>query len=216
MAKPKKTSKPHLPVRSTAPAPVPAASADRLLGDVRSLIETARQQVVRTVDSTMVALYWHVGKRIREDVLANDRAEYGRQILQTLSKKLAAEYGRGYSQTNLSWMTRFAEVFLDEQTVAVLSRQLSWSHFVQIIPLDNPLKRDFYAEMCRLERWSVRTLRHKIDHFLFERSAVAKKPEKLIEQDLAALRDEDRMTPDLAFRDPYLLDFLGLSGTYNE
>lgn len=86
---------------------VSAASADRLLGDIRSLIEAARQQVARTVDSTMVALYWHVGKRIREDVLANDGAEYGRQILQTLSKKLAAEYGRGYSQTNLSWMTRF-------------------------------------------------------------------------------------------------------------
>jgi phosphatidylserine/phosphatidylglycerophosphate/cardiolipin synthase-like enzyme len=124
---------------------------------------------------------------------------------------LIAEYGRGYSQTNLSWMTRFAEVFPDEDIVAALSQQLSWSHFVQIIPLDNPLKRDFYAEMCRVERWSTRTLRHKIDHLLFERTAVAKKPEQLIEQDIAALRDEDRLTPDIVFRGPYFLDFLGLT-----
>jgi predicted nuclease of restriction endonuclease-like (RecB) superfamily len=216
MAKTKRTSRSAAPARRTGPAAPPAASADQLLGDIRTLIEAARQQVARAVNSTMVGLYWHVGKRIREDVLANDRAEYGRQILQTLSKKLIAEYGRGYSPTNLSWMTRFAEAFPDERIVAALSQQLSWSHFVEIIPLDNPLKRDFYAEMCRLERWSVRTLRHKIDHLLFERTAVAKKPEKLIELDLAALRDEDRLTPDLVFRDPYFLDFLGLTGSYSE
>ncbi|MEX2121399.1 MAG: YhcG family protein [Pirellulales bacterium] len=104
----------------------------------------------------------------------------------------------------------------DEEIVATLSRQLSWSHFVEIIPLEEPFKRDFYAEMCRIERWSVRTLRRKIDHLLFERTAVAKKPEKLIEQDLSGLRKEDQLTPDLVFRDPYFLDFLGLSGQYAE
>ena len=100
--------------------------------------------------------------------------------------------------------------------MSTLSAQLGWSHFVEIIPIDDPLKRDFYAEMCRAERWSVRTLRHKIGHLLFERTAVAKKPETLIEQDLKALRDEDRMTPDLVFRDPYFLDFLGLTTPYAE
>ena len=216
MAKTKRTNRSSVPARRTGSAVSTAASGDQLLGDIRALIEAARQQVSRAVNSTMVTLYWHVGKRIREEVLANERAEYGRQILQTLSKKLIAEYGRGYSPTNLSWMTRFAEAFPDEQIVAALSQQLSWSHFVEIIPLENRLKRDFYAELCRVERWSVRTLRHKIDHLLFERTAVAKKPEKLIEQDLAALRDEDRLTPDLVFRDPYFLDFLGLTGSYSE
>jgi predicted nuclease of restriction endonuclease-like (RecB) superfamily len=93
---------------------------------------------------------------------------------------------------------------------------LGWSHFVEIIPLDNPLQRDFYAEMCRIERWSVRTLRQKIDRLLFERTAVSKKPTELIRADLDALRDEDRLTPDLVFRDPYFLDFLGLTGSYSE
>lgn len=124
MANTKRTSRSAVPARSTPPA----ASADQLLGDIRALIEAARQQVARTVDTTLVALYWHVGKRIRQDVLANDRAECGRQILQTLSRKLAAEYGRGYSQTNLLWMTRFAEVFSDENIDIPLGQYLEPSH----------------------------------------------------------------------------------------
>jgi predicted nuclease of restriction endonuclease-like (RecB) superfamily len=104
----------------------------------------------------------------------------------------------------------------DEQIVATLSRQLSWSHFVEILSIEDQLKREFYAQMCRLERWSVRTLRHKIGHLLYERTAVAKKPDVLIKQDLAALRDEDRLTPDMVFRDPYFLDFLSLTGHHVE
>src|SRR5690606_41175312 len=95
----------------------------------------------------------------------------------------------------------FVYVFPDESIVQTLSRQLSWSHFVELIPMEDRLKREFYAEMCRVERWSVRTLRHKIGHLLFERTAVSKKPDELIEQDITALRDEDRLTPDMVFRD---------------
>jgi predicted nuclease of restriction endonuclease-like (RecB) superfamily len=216
MAKTKRTSRSAVPTRRTGPAAPPAASADQLLGDIRTLIEAARQQVARAVNSTMVGLYWHVGKRILDDVLGGQRAEYGEQIVTALSAQLTAEYGRGYSRSNLFYMVQFAETFPDLEIVQSLSGQLSWTHLLQLLPIENPLKRDFYAEMCRIERWSVRTLRHKIDHLLFERTAVAKKPEKLIEQDLAALRDEDRLTPDLVFRDPYLLDFPGLTGSYSE
>ncbi len=93
---------------------------------------------------------------------------------------------------------------------------MSWSHFVEIIPLDDPLERDFYAEMCRFEGWRVRALRGKIGGMLFERTALSKKPAELAKQELAKLRDEDRLTPDLVFRDPYFLDFLGLKDTYSE
>jgi hypothetical protein len=105
-------------------------------------------------------------------------------------------------------MIWLAEAFPDPEIVSALSKQLSWSHFVEILPLKDPLKRDFYAELCRVERWSVRTLRRKIGHMLYERTALSKKPSELIAHDIAALRDEDRMTPDLVFRDPYFLDFL--------
>jgi predicted nuclease of restriction endonuclease-like (RecB) superfamily len=93
---------------------------------------------------------------------------------------------------------------------------LSWTHFKEILYLDDPLKRDFYAELCRAERWSTRTLQRKIGHLLNERTAVSKKPDELITRDIAVLRDDDRMTSDLVFRDPYLLDFFGLTGTYSE
>jgi len=187
-----------------------------LLSDIRQVIETARQQTARAVNSTLVTMYWQIGRRIRQDVLKNARAEYGKQICSTLSNKLVAEFGSGFSRPNLQRMLQFAEVYPDSQIVSALSTQLSWSHFVELIPIEEHLKRDFYAEMCRVERWSVRTLRHKIGHLLYERTAIAKKPADLIEQDLAALRDEDRMTPDLVFRDPYFLDFLGLRGEYSE
>jgi predicted nuclease of restriction endonuclease-like (RecB) superfamily len=194
----------------------PAQPAGRLLSDIRSLIEQARQEVARTVNSGMVGLYWSIGKRIREDILQKRRAEYGEQIVATLSAQLTAEYGRGFNRFSLSRMVKLAEYFPDERIVATLSQQLSWSHFRELLPFDSALKRDFYAEMCRLERWSVRTLRQKIDRMLFERTAVAKKPEALIRADLDALRDEDRLTPDLVFRDPYFLDFLGLTAGYSE
>ena len=144
------------------------------------------------------------------------RAEYGKEIVATLSQELTKEYGNGFSYSALTRMVRFAEVFPDTQIVATLSRQLSWSHFKEILPFKKPLQRDFYAEMCRLERWSVRTLRKKIDGMLYERTAISKKPEELIKQEIAALRDEDKLTPDLVFRDPYFLDFLGLKDTYSE
>lgn len=129
MKQPRKSKPIAVPARSArTPAPV---SADRLLTDVRALIEAARHQVAQAVNTGLVVLYWHVGKRIREDVLGNDRAEYGRQVLQTLSTELTAEYGNGFTRSSLSRMMRFAEVFPDEQIVAALSQQLGWSHFVE-------------------------------------------------------------------------------------
>ena len=187
-----------------------------LTNDIRRLIETARHNVAVTVNAGLTLLYWQIGNRIRQDILEEKRAEYGKEILATLSQELTKEYGNGFSYSALTRMVRFAEVFPDTQIVATLSRQLSWSHFVEIIPLKGDIQRDFYAEMGRIERWSVRTLRKKIDGMLYERTAISKKPEKLIEKDLAALREEDRLTPDLVFRDPYFLDFLGLKDTFSE
>ena len=187
-----------------------------LIGDIRALIETARQNVAVTVNAGLTILYWQIGNRIRQDILKEKRAKYGKKIVATLSQELIKEYGNGFSYTALTRMVRFSELFPDTQIVATLSQQLSWSHFKEILPLKKPLQRDFYAEMCRIERWSVRTLRKKIDGMLYERTAISKKPEELIEKDLAALRDEDRLSPNLVFRDPYFLDFLGLKDTYSE
>lgn len=186
-----------------------------LLEDIRSLIESARRRAATAINTEMVMLYWYIGERIRKDTLGQERAEYGKWIVQALSEKLTMEYGRGFTRTNL-FNIRFAEVFPDREIVHALSGQLSWTHFREIIYLEDNLKRDFYAEMCRIERWSTRMLKAKISGMLYERTALSKKSEKLIQRELATLREEDRMTPDLVFRDPYFLDFLGLSDPYSE
>jgi predicted nuclease of restriction endonuclease-like (RecB) superfamily len=129
---------------------------------------------------------------------------------------LTVEYGPGFSRFSLTRMVQFSERFPDQRIVAALSQQLGWSHFVEIIPFDDDLKRDFYAEMCRIERWSVRTPRDKVRGMMYERTAIAKKPANVIRADLDALRDEDRLTPDLVFRDPYVLDFLRLPADFQE
>jgi predicted nuclease of restriction endonuclease-like (RecB) superfamily len=180
------------------------------------LIAEARQDVARQVNSALVLLYWRVGQRIRQDILKEKRADYGRHIVSAVGRELTAEFGQGFSEKGLWRMVQFAEAFPRERIVATLSRQLGWSHFKEIVPLDDDLKRDFYAEMCRVERWSVRTLRQKIGGMLFERTALSKRPEKLIREELDALRAKDKLTPDLVFRDPYFLDFLGLKDRYLE
>ena len=191
-------------------------SEQALLKDLREIIASGREAVARTVNSALVMIYWKIGQRIHQDILDGKRAEYGKEILPTLSAKLVPEFGNGFSVPNLSRMMKIAEWFSDPKILSTLSKELSWSHFVEIIPLKDSLQRDFYAEMCRIERWSVRQLRQKIGGMLFERTALSRKPEKLIEAELKALRAEDKLTPDLVFRDPYFLDFLGLKDTFSE
>ena len=212
--KPDKTGK-KTPVAKNV-ATVTSGVESVLLGDLRTLIQSSREQVAQAVNTGLVLLYWSVGERIRDEILGNRRAEYGEEIVVTLSRQLAEEYGNGFSKGNLFRMVQFSEVFPQVEVVVRLAKQLGWSHFLAILPMQDQLKRDFYAEMCRIERWSVRTLRAKIGGMLFERTALAKKPEKVAEYELAKLRKEDRLTPDLVFHDPYFLDFLGLTTGYSE
>lgn len=214
MASKKPKSKPSPLVRKGGE--LSTAESAQLLTDLRTLISQTRDQVARAVNSALVLLYWQIGHRIRVEVLKSRRAAYGEEICSTLSNELTPEFGSGFSRPNLTRMIRFAEVFPAGDTVATLSRELGWSHFVEIIYLKEPLKREFYAEMCRVERWSVRTLRGKIGGMLFERTALSRKPEELAKKELAKLRADDVLTPDLVFRDPYLLNFLGLHDSYSE
>ena len=195
----------------SAPAAPPA-----LLGDIRALIEASRQRVASAVNAELTLLFWRIGQRIHTEVLAGQRAGYGDEILPTLAAQLVRDYGRSFADKNLRRMVQFAATFSDEPIVVTLSRQLSWSHFVALLPLKDPLQRDYYAQMASAERWSVRTLRERIDSMLYERTALSKKPDETITQELAAMRDAQRMSPALVMRDPYILDFLGLRDTWQE
>lgn len=193
-----------------------SAAPSALLGDIQALIEASRQRAASAVNAELTLLFWRIGHRIHTEVLAGQRAGYGEEILPTLATQLSLDYGRGFGEKNLRRMVKFAVTFPDEPIVATLSRQLSWSHFVLLLALKEPMQRDYYAQMAGAERWSVRTLRERIDSMLYERTALSKKPEVLIAQELATMRDAQRMSPALVMRDPYILDFLGLRDTWQE
>jgi predicted nuclease of restriction endonuclease-like (RecB) superfamily len=195
---------------------MPAPSDAAVLGDIRQLIEQSRSQLATAVNSALTLLYWHVGQRIRREVLQGERAAYGEQLVETLAQQLEVDYGRGFSVKNLRHMLRFAEAFPDAEIVSTLSRQLAWSHFLELIYLKDPLQRDFYAQMCVQESWSVRRLRERKDTLLFERTALSRKGDELVARELAALRSEGEISPALLLKDPYVLDFLGLHDRYLE
>lgn len=186
-----------------------------LLTDLRELIQSARQRIATVANATTTLLYWHLGRRLVAESLQDERAPYGQRILATVSRELTVEFGQAFTLRSLYRAIQFCQSFPEQDIVSTLSTQLSWSHFMELLPIKDPLARDFYAEMCRIERWDVRTLRQKIGGMLFQRTALSRKPEVVIAAEIASLRD-GQMSPDTVFRDPYLLDLLGLKGAYSE
>src|SRR5699024_5361546 len=166
----------------------PKKISENLFREISRLITETRNQVAVTVNAELVILYWNIGNIIRKEILKEQRAEYGKQVMKSLSDQLTQKYGKGYSKQNLLHFVRFAETFTESEKVYTLCRQFSWSHFRTLIYIDDELKREFYIEMCRLERWSVRALRGRIDSMLFERTAIAKKPDEQIRQELKSLK----------------------------
>ena len=188
-----------------------------LIGDLRQIIEEARTHVAVSVNSELTMMYWHIGERINRETLDNSRAKYGKQIVATVAQELQAEYGaKGFDEKNIRRMMQFAQIFPDLQIVAPLVRQLSWSHFLTVMPIKYELKREFYLTMAASERWSKRTLSSKIDGMLYERTVISSKPDIHIKQELSQLRDNKILSPDLVFKSPYFLEFTGLKGMYNE
>lgn len=193
------------------------SSENKIISDIRNLIEQSRHQVAAAVNAGMTLMYWHIGERINREILGGERAVYGKQVVATVSQQLTEEYGGSqFSVKNLNRMRLFAERFPDLSIWTPLVSKLSWSHFLQVISIDDNLKRQFYLTMAADQRWSKRTLKAKIDGMLYERTAIAKQPDEVILHDLELLRDEREMSADLAFHDPYFLDFLGLEGEYSE
>jgi predicted nuclease of restriction endonuclease-like (RecB) superfamily len=194
----------------------PTLPADRLYQEIRQLIETARAHVVTQVNQALVLTYWQIGKTIKTEVLLDDRAGYGDATIKRLAEKLVLEYGNGFGQRNLFRMVRFYQQFPGREILTTVSAQLSWSHFVELLKLDDPIKREFYIGMCTSGRWSVRTLRERMDGMLFERTAISKQPDAVVQNELASLQQNQPITPQLFLKDPYLLDFLDLKDNFTE
>ncbi len=187
-----------------------------LFSDVCGIIDGARSRIAVYANSEVCLTKWYVGKRIKEDVLYNQRAEYGKQIVKNLARKLTGKYGSGWSDKSLLHCLRIAETFNESEIVYAVRRQFTWTHLKTLCYINDPLKRQFYMEMCRIEHWDTRTLEAKIDAQLFERTAISRKPEELIKQELSQLKEENTLQPDLVFRSSYFLDMLGLPDLYTE
>ena len=187
-----------------------------LYKDVSLLIEQSRKHVALVVNQEITLLYWNIGRAINHSLLKNKRADYGETIIATLSQQLTTSFGKGWGIRHLWHCVRAADIFPENQIVNALSTQLSWTHLRELAAIEDDLKRTFYTELSIKERWSTRNLAERIGSMLYERTALSKKPEELIRKELDLLKSQGTVTADLVFRDPYVLNFLGLPDTYSE
>ena len=178
---------------------------ESLHAELRSLISSSRQRLAATVNAQLSQLYWSVGRRLSLEVLAGERAQYGLQLMKRLGLRLEQEFGRGFEANNLRRMVQFAQAFSSAEIVATLSRQLSWSHFVLLIPLRTEVARMYYAQQSAAACWSVRELRRQIERKAYERNLIAN----------TEVSPPAELTAGV-FKDPYFLDFLGLRDGYDE
>jgi len=183
-----------------------AQDVDVLHGELRTLISSSRQRAVKAVNAELSQLYWSIGRRLSVEVLGGERAQYGAQLMKGLGQKLEREFGRGFEVQNLRRMVQFAAAFSSSEIVATLMRQLSWTHFLQLIPIKSEAARNYYALQAAADGWSVRELRRQIDRKSYERSRIASPDESA----------SPEAAPEAVFKDPYFLDFLGLRQGYDE
>ena len=189
---------------------------EQLFSDVCSIIEGTRNRIATYLNTEVCMTNWYVGKRIKEDVLNNQRAEYGKQILKNLASRLSEKYGTGWGVGKLKHCVRSAYLFTEEEIGYAVRSQLTWTHLRSLMGVKDELARTFYMEMCRMEHWDTRTLDDKIDTQLYERTAISRRPEEVIKRELQNVKETNTLVPDLVFRSSYLLDILGLPDTFSE
>ena len=195
---------------------LPNQAEDTLYSDVCQIIDGTRGRIATYLNTELCMTNWYIGKRIKEDVLFNQRAEYGKQVVKNLSLRLIDRYGAGWSEKKLRHCIRSAETFSEQDIVSSTQRQLTWTHLKSLMYIKDPLERQFYAHLCGMEHWDTRTLDEKIDQQVYQRTAISRKPEEVIKQELAEVRENNQLLPDLVFRSSYFLDMLGLPDIFTE
>ena len=191
-------------------------NTNKIYKDISRIIETRKLNAKTSVNYEFTLMNWSIGCYLFNNVLKNNKPEYGKRIVIEISSKLTQEYGVGFNRSSITRMIDFYKLFPEMDKVATMSHQLSWSHFVELLPIKDLVEREFYTTMCINERWSVRELRERKRSMLFERTAISKKPTTVILNELKQLQDNKKMTVDLFVKDPVILNFLELKDTYSE
>lgn len=183
---------------------------NRLISDIGNLLNNGRRQMAVAVNTAMVQTYWNIGKYIVEfEQNGNERAEYGSDLINRLSRDLTERYGKGFGKSNLLYIRKLYITFPKSGTVSHL---LTWSHFYEILKKDDPLEISFYVKQCEIEGWSVRELKRQMQSMLFHRLALSKDKEQVLK---LAQEGQQIQEPEDILRDPYVFDFVGLPEKYN-
>lgn len=190
-------------------------TTDKLFDGVSRIINRAKRGVAIYVNVQSNMMFWQVGKYIISELKYENYSAYGKKILATLSQRLTAQFGKGYSYSALTRMMKVATVYQDEKMFAALSQTLTWGHFLELITIEDSTKRLFYQQMGIAEHWSTRQLRDKQDEMAYERSLIAAKPDDEIIKTLENINPQN-IEPDVILKNSYVLDFLGLNGFYSE
>lgn len=187
----------------------PKKDYSSLIRDISFLLEEGRKQAYRAVNTILVRTYWEIGKRIVEfEQHGKEKAEYGSALLESLSKDLKLRHGKGFSKSNLIYMRLF---YLKYQKSETMSHQLSWSHYFELLKIEDNLERSFYEKQCIHEGWSNRELKRQKNSALFKRLASSKDKKGIIE--LSKKGQVIENAKDL-IKDPYVLEFLKIPEEY--
>ncbi len=182
---------------------------------ISSLLQEARNKTVRAVNQTMVLTYFEIGKKIVEEEQAGkERAEYGKEIIKKLSLFLTKKFGRGFSERNIEQMRQFYKVFTKPQTPSA-EFKLSWSHYLKLMRIDDVNERRFYEIEATKSNWSVRELQRQFDSALYMRLSLSRNKQEV---ELLSEKGLVLENPKDAIKDPYILEFIGLSekASYSE
>ncbi|MDO5341840.1 MAG: PDDEXK nuclease domain-containing protein [Bacteroidia bacterium] len=196
-----------------------------LYSDVCQIISDARTRLATYANAEVCMTNYYVGRRIKEDVLYNKRADYGQKVVRNLVERLTNDFGKGWGYEKLKQCIRIAECFTEEEIRYACvpnsnwvhaCTQLTWSHIRILTTVKDSLARQFYMEMCMIENWSVKILIQKIDNQLFEQTALSKKPNEIIRKELMETKETKSLSPDMIFRSTYFLDMLNFPKNFSE
>ena len=189
--------------------------SNSIYNGVSAIINNARQKVAVYVNSQANMMFWQIGNYIINELKYETYSSYGEKILATVSQRLTEQYGKGYSYSALTRMMKVATIYADETMFATLSQTLSWGHFLELITINDNIKRLFYQQLSIVEHWSIRDLREKQKAMSYERSLIATKSE---DQIINALNNttSEHIEPAVVLKSSYIVDFLGLGEDYSE
>jgi predicted nuclease of restriction endonuclease-like (RecB) superfamily len=190
-------------------------SSQVLLKGICKIVDKSLSQVAVFLNAETTMMYWSVGNFINDNLKENNRTPYGLQIVATVSQQLTEKYGKGFTYTALTRMSKVASA-IGPENITPLSQQLSWSHLIELSLIEDDLKREFYTQKNIAERWGVRELRNQVDKMLFERTAIAKQPKEKRQKSIEQMKSNPYFSPDSVFKNTYVLDFLNLPHKFKE